>query len=79
MNDLTTGRSQVSFHYGNALLKLAQTYMSLFEAVLEAVQNAIDSGADQVGIVINRRERSISIADNGDGVRRQIAHDMGQL
>jgi hypothetical protein len=70
MNDQTSGRSQVSFHYGKALLKLAQTYVSLFEAVLEAVQNAIDSGATQIGIVINRKERSITIADNGDGVNK---------
>ena len=71
MNDRSnSGKSQVSFHYGKALLKLSQTYVSLFEAVLEAVQNAIDSGANQIGVVINRRERSITIADNGDGVNK---------
>ncbi len=65
-----SGSSQVSFHYGKTLLKLAQTYVSLFEAVLEAVQNAIDSGADNVVIQIHRGQRSITIADNGEGVSR---------
>lgn len=65
-----SGSSQVSFHYGRTLLKLAQTYVSLFEAVLEAVQNAIDSGANNVAIVINRKERSITVIDNGEGVTR---------
>ncbi|TSC62539.1 MAG: hypothetical protein Athens041674_466, partial [Parcubacteria group bacterium Athens0416_74] len=71
MNDQgKSGKSQVSFHYGKALLKLSQTYVSLFEAVLEAVQNSIDSGAKHVGIVINRKERSITISDNGEGVSK---------
>lgn len=69
----TSGRSQVNFHYGKALLKLAQTYVSLFEAVLEAVQNAFDSDATQVAVVINHKERSITIADNGQASRRQTS------
>ena len=64
------GSSQVSFHYGKALLKLAATYPSLFEAVQESVQNAIDSGADNIVVAIDRKERSITIADNGEGVTR---------
>ncbi len=71
MNYSSPNRSQVSFHYGRALLKLAQTYVSLFEVTLEAVQNAIDSNATNIAIGINRRERVITIADNGDGVNRQ--------
>ncbi len=63
-------RSQVNFHYGKAMMKLANTYVSLLEAVLEAVQNSIDSDATKVGVFIDRRERSISIVDNGHGVSR---------
>jgi len=61
----------VSFHYGKALLQIANVYPSLFEAVLEAVQNSIDSGATKVGIAINRKDRTIDIVDNGTGVSRE--------
>ncbi|HYD93071.1 MAG TPA: ATP-binding protein [Candidatus Paceibacterota bacterium] len=66
-----TSRSEVGFHHGKTLLKVANTYPSLFEAVLEAVQNAIDSEATKIGIIINRKTRSISIIDNGNGVTRE--------
>jgi hypothetical protein len=66
------GSSVVNFHYGNTMLKLAQTYISLHEAVLEAVQNSIDSNATKIQITIDRKKRGILIMDNGDGVIRSI-------
>lgn len=62
--------SKVDFHPGNTLLMLAQTYVSLSEAIIEAVQNSLDSEATNIGVVIDRKQRVISIFDNGDGVTR---------
>ncbi len=62
--------SRIDFHRGRTLRTLAQTYPSLFEAILEAVQNSIDSGAANVEIKINRSMRQIEIYDNGSGATR---------
>jgi hypothetical protein len=76
MNELpqrepTALQSKVSFHYGKAFLKLANTYATIFEAVLESAQNSIDSGATRIRIVVDRRARCIDIEDNGSGASRE--------
>ena len=60
--------SPFAFHQGEALMRLAKTYPTLLEVVLECVQNAIDKNATEVGIEVNHKSRLIVVRDNGDGV-----------
>jgi len=60
--------STVTFNQGRALCKIAGEYPTLFEVIMEAVQNAIDADATSVNIILNRKGRNITIADNGNGV-----------
>lgn len=61
-------KSDVGFHEGSTLLRVAGTYPTLQEVLLEAVQNSLDKNSSSVQITINQKARSISIRDNGDGV-----------
>ena len=56
------------FHEGRTLLKVAGNYPRLLDVLLECVQNCIDKGAQSITIVINQKQRNISIRDDGDGV-----------
>jgi hypothetical protein len=62
-------RSTISFHQGAALLRLADTYPTLLDVILEQVQNALDVNvkANRVWIDINYRTRSCIVRDNGLG------------
>jgi hypothetical protein len=61
--------SVVKFHQGAALLRLADTYPTLLDVILEQVQNALDINvrADRVWIEINYRTRQCIVRDNGRG------------
>lgn len=63
--------SSVNFHHGEALLRIASTYPTIFEVVMEQVQNAIDVNAKRIQIVLNRKTRNITVMDDGDGVSRE--------
>ena len=67
---MTTAQSKLSFNQGEALIRIAQTYITLLEVILEAVQNALDVNATRIKIVLNRQLRYIVIRDNGDGVNQ---------
>lgn len=64
------GHSHLAFSMGNALLRMANHYPTLMEVVLEQVQNAIDSEATRIGIVLNKKKRILSVSDNGHGASR---------
>lgn len=59
--------TRLGFHEGNILELAANKYPSLREAVLEAIQNAIDATATKINVNINQQKRSIFIHDNGSG------------
>ncbi|MFZ1300997.1 MAG: ATP-binding protein, partial [Candidatus Microsaccharimonas sp.] len=60
--------SEVNFHRGNTLLRLSNTYPSLLQTVIEAIQNGIDGEATRIFVGIDMRTHRVSIADNGKGV-----------
>ena len=64
-------RSHVTFNQGRALCKIAGEYPTLYESIMEAVQNAIDANATEINIVLNRKSQHLAIRDNGDGVTMQ--------
>lgn len=66
-----SGKSQVNFNQGEALLRIAATYPTIFEVVMEGIQNAIDVNATRIDIFWDRQRRAITITDNGDGVSRE--------
>ena len=53
------------------MLRVANTYVTIFDIVMEHVQNAIDSNATRIGIVLDSKKRCLSVSDNGDGVDQQ--------
>jgi len=63
--------SNIDFHQGRALSRIADEYPTLVDVVLEAVQNAIDANADQIIISINQNRMRISVRDNGEGVSQR--------
>ncbi len=64
-------KSSLDFHKGQAFIKVAGFYPTIFDVILESVQNAIDSGARSIQVVLNRRTRNIAIRDDGQGVGRE--------
>lgn len=61
------GVSRIGLHLGNVIALLANTYHTIAEAILEAVQNAIDANARNILVRINMKRRSIVIEDDGEG------------
>jgi hypothetical protein len=74
MSNLTSSPqlSDLSFHEGEALLRVAGTYGTLGEAVLEAVQNAIDMNAKRIRVALNKKNRSVTILDDGWGTDEEL-------
>lgn len=67
-----SGTSRVDFHQGRALLSVSNRYPSLFDALLELVQNSIGVNARNVWVKLNRHVRSLVVQDDGDGVDREF-------
>lgn len=61
----------IRMHQGKVLLRLANNYSTLIAVVLEVIQNAIDSLASRVEIIIDMRKRTFSVYDNGSGAGRE--------
>ncbi len=61
-------KSELGFHQGNTLLRLAETYPKLDLVILEYIQNALDIGARNIWVKISFRNRYVYIRDDGDGV-----------
>ena len=59
--------SKITMHQGQALRRIAETYGSLVDMVLEIIQNAIDSEAPNIWLTLNLKKRSIVVQDNGVG------------
>lgn len=74
VNTARAGRneSRMSFHYGEALFRLASTYPTLLKVILEQIQNALDGEAKTIWLHINRKERvrQVIIRDDGSGVSK---------
>lgn len=64
-------QSRLAFNQGEALVRIAGTYATILEVVLEVVQNALDVEAKNIDIVLNRKTRHIAIRDDGNGVSRE--------
>lgn len=64
-------RSRVSMHQGQALRRIAQTYGSLEDMLLEVIQNAIDSEAENIHLTVNLKKRSIAVQDDGLGASQE--------
>lgn len=65
----TQGLSKVGFH-GNLLMIAAGIYKTLPASIMETVQNALGMGATWVRILIDRKNKSIEITDNGGGIQK---------
>lgn len=62
-----SGRARMDVHMGQALLIIAGTYPSLFESVLEIIQNDLDEGASRISVNVNYKKRDVVVRDNGRG------------
>ena len=58
----------VGFHPGTILDVISSKYDTPFRALLEAVQNAVDSYATEISVYVNIRKRFYVIEDNGNGM-----------
>jgi hypothetical protein len=66
------GFSRVKAPQGFMLVKLIHdSYGTVVEMILELVQNGIDANARHVAIIINKKTRCITVADDGDGVTKE--------
>ncbi len=59
--------SEINFHRGEVLLRLANTYPSLPLTLIEGAQNAIDADADRIMLCIDLKQRLVMMVDNGAG------------
>lgn len=62
-----TTQSRIDFHAGEALHRVAASYVTILAVVLEQVQNALDADARSITVVLNRKTRHIAIRDDGSG------------
>lgn len=62
-----TNLSRIDFHAGEALHRVASSYVTILAVVLEQVQNALDADAKTITVVLNRKTRHIAIRDDGTG------------
>ncbi|MFC1598391.1 ATP-binding protein [Patescibacteria group bacterium] len=69
-NPAAQNLSQLDFHHGEALLRVASHYPTLLEVIFESVQNALDSHASNIYITINQKSRKIIVADDGRGTAK---------
>ncbi len=65
--DPRSGKSWINFNASGAFKGLSQIYKTALDALEEAIQNAIDSGAPKVVVVVNVKQREIKVEDNGVG------------
>lgn len=73
------GRSRIALAMGEALCRIANTYPTIPEVILEQVQNAIDANARKISVTLNQKDRNIAIRDDGDGVTRATLDEALQL
>lgn len=64
------GTSAFHIHQGEALRAIAKEYPTMHAVVLEGVQNGIDAKAMRISVLIDFRDRCITIRDNGEGVSK---------
>lgn len=67
--------SKLKMHQGNALRRIAATYPTVLQVLLESVQNAIDAEAGQVWITVNQKNGVIAVRDDGNGVTKRFFED----
>ncbi len=65
-----TSVSELAFHQGNTLWKLANTYTSLPHTINECIQNAIDGMGQRIFVSIDYKNRRVVVADDGEGVSK---------
>lgn len=63
----TTSEAEIDFAKSVALDLVAKKYPRLDQAVLEAIQNAIDACAKKITVTVNTHAKNITICDNGNG------------
>jgi hypothetical protein len=68
MNKTIIGSSALKYHGGSTLLRIAGTYPTLLEVILEQVQNCIDKDAKNIWITLNQKTNHLATRDDGDGV-----------
>ena len=65
------GQSRLALSQGRALCKIANEYPTLYEVIMESVQNAIDAEATVIELLLNKKHRQIVVQDNGKGVTKE--------
>lgn len=60
--------SPVGFHAGNMMTLASNKYPTLVGAIVECVQNAIDSDATHILVGFDRKKNCVEVIDNGMGV-----------
>ena len=66
-----SGRHEVKFSMGDVMFHLASYYKTVFDALLELIQNGCDANASKMSLRIDRDKRSIEYFDNGAGATRE--------
>lgn len=64
--------SILAFHEGEILMRVAGTYGTLHDVIMEQTQNAIDAEATKIWIFVNQATRLIIVKDNGEGVTKEM-------
>lgn len=57
-------------HEGQALIKIANTYKTILEVILEQIQNGLDVNAKLIRVLIDFQKRAIVCEDDGEGVSK---------
>jgi hypothetical protein len=72
--------TEVGFHQGHVLLRLAETYSTLQDVIRELIQNALDANAKKVWVEIDLATHRVAVRDNGDGAsQKDIDAAMAQI
>lgn len=66
-------RVQIGVNTANAVIYLADSYGSPKKAIGELVQNALDSGATKIHILVDGARSSLRCLDNGEGTTKEEA------
>ena len=69
----TPKKIDLNLHQGSTLMHLAALHKDGFSAVIELVQNFLDANAHNAKIIIDAKQRTIAVFDDGNGA------DLGEM
>lgn len=70
----------IDFTPMSVLQVIARVYETLYDAIMEALQNSIDAGAKRIEVIIDLSAPSITVLDNGKGCdRAEFSQKLAQI